>query len=61
LFSLSNGRTIARCSLWSHQLGWELRLVVNGSLVRSQVTRQYGEAVDTAEEWQGAMLADGWT
>jgi hypothetical protein len=60
LFALSkHDRAHARCALWSHQFGWELRLTVNGSLVRSQVSRVFAEVVDAAEEWQRAMRDEG--
>ena len=62
LFSLAKaGRAMAVCSLWSHQLGWELRLAVNGSLVRSQVMRSAESIDSTAEDWRSVMLAEGWT
>ena len=61
LFSLSKSdRAHARCTLWSHQFGWELRLTVNGSLVRSQVSRVVAEILDAAEEWQRTMREEGW-
>ena len=50
----------ARCALWSHQFGWELRLTVNGSLIRSQVSRAYAEVLTAADEWQRAMREEGW-
>ena len=52
LFALAkrNGAAHARCALWSHQFGWELRLTVNGSLIRSQVSRVYAEVLTEAEE-----------
>jgi hypothetical protein len=60
LFTLTNNRSaIARCALWSHQLGWELRLEVNGSLVRSQVVRTLDEMAAYLE-WKSTMLTDGW-
>jgi len=46
--------------LWSDVFGWELRLDVNGSLVRSQMLRD-GSQIDTiAAEWRGLMVEDGW-
>ena len=61
LFSLSKSdRAHTRCALWSHQFGWELRLTVNGSLVRSQVCRVFAEGLTAAEKWQRAMCEEGW-
>jgi hypothetical protein len=48
----------ARCALFSHQLGWELRLIV-GELVRSQVCRSGDEVLDVTENW-AAMIQKGW-
>ena len=58
LFSLSKSdRAHARFALWSHQFGWELRLTVNGSLVRSRV---FAEVLTAVDEWQRAMREEGW-
>ena len=52
--------TRARCVLWAHQLGWELRLDVNGALVRSHVTKSPIEADSAAAEWRVALIDGGW-
>jgi hypothetical protein len=52
----------ALCELWSHQLGWELRLVVDdGELTRSQVCHTEDEILDTQEQWKAAMVGKGWS
>jgi hypothetical protein len=62
LFILKNARGAeACCALWSHPFGWELRLIVNGSLIRSQVSRVYGEVLDTSEQWRTQMQQDAWS
>jgi hypothetical protein len=43
----------AVCCLLSHQLGWELRLEVNGDLQRSEVCRSQDEVWSTSEQWEG--------
>jgi hypothetical protein len=48
------------CSLQTHQLGFELRLEVNGLLSRSQVCRSRDEVLDTCEQWRAAMVAAAW-
>ena len=53
-------RLEARCELWSHQFGFELRLTV-GTLVRSQVCRSSDEVLSTQESWKAAMIGNGWT
>jgi len=51
----------AVCELWSHQLGWDLRLVVGGELQRSQVCRTDPEWLETSETWKAAMRERGWS
>jgi hypothetical protein len=50
----------AVCRLLSHQLGWELRLEVNGDLQRSEVCRSQDEVLATGEQWKTAMVEKGW-
>jgi hypothetical protein len=51
----------AVCELWSHQLGWELRLLVSGELQRSQVCRTADEWLEVRDLWRTAMLDKGWS
>lgn len=52
----------AVCELWSHQLGWELRLVIDGGdLRRSQVVRSNDEILTVGEQWKAAMVGRGWS
>jgi hypothetical protein len=48
------------CRLTTHQLGWELRLEIAGSLQRSQVCRTQDEVLDTSEQWKVAMIEKDW-
>ena len=50
----------AACRLVTHQLGWELRLEIAGSLQRSEVCRSQDEVLDTSEQWKAAMIEKGW-
>jgi hypothetical protein len=62
LFTATNTRgSRARCVLWSHPFGWELRLDVNGSLIRLQVMRSLDDLTTTADEWKQAMTENDWT
>jgi hypothetical protein len=57
-----SGRQLeAACRLVTHQLGWELRLEIAGSLQRSQVCRTQDEVLDTSDEWKAAMIEKGWS
>lgn len=62
LFRLTKSGCTARASVWSHQLGWELRLLVGRQFetVRSQVCRSQDEVIGTAEQWEADMIAQGW-
>jgi hypothetical protein len=52
-------RQVARCTLVSHPLGWELRLMTT-DLLRSQVCRSSDEVLDIQESWKAAMIEKGW-
>jgi hypothetical protein len=49
----------AECSLYSHHLGWELRLVIGSSQYR-RICRSHDELFDAAKDWKLAMQANGW-
>ena len=52
----------AVCEVWTHEMGWELRLQVDGEgLLMSSVTRSGAEMLARVEEWHRAMLEQGWT
>jgi hypothetical protein len=52
----------AVCETWSHQFGWELRLMIDGhGLQLSSVVRSATEMNNTADSWRAAMLEKGWT
>jgi hypothetical protein len=50
---------VARCSLVTDPLGWELRLITPDS-VRSQVCSSSEEILNTHEQWKVAMIENGW-
>jgi hypothetical protein len=52
---LRSGDKVARCSLVSHPLGWELALFTT-DLVRTQVCRSTEGILNTHEEWKKAMI-----
>jgi hypothetical protein len=62
LFTLTRTSHVrAVCSLWTHQLGWEIRLLVNDTFIRSQVVRDPIDLDTIALAWRDAMIAAGWT
>jgi hypothetical protein len=58
-WTMRKGDKVARCELWSHHFGWELRLMTT-DLLRSQVCRSSEEILNTHEAWKAAMLEKGW-
>jgi hypothetical protein len=62
LFRLQKNRREARAALFTHQLGWEVRLFVGSQLevVQTQVCRDQEEVLRTGEQWKAAMIEKGW-
>ena len=60
MWSLTKRGTVARCVLWTHQLGWELR-VDSGDLSLTQVCRSDREIEDISGGWKEAMIEKGWS
>ena len=50
----------AVCKLWTHHLGWEVRLEINGDLQRSEVFRSQDDVLTAGETWKAAMIEKGW-
>ena len=51
----------AAARLWTHQLGWELRLEINGDLQRSEVFRSQDDVLTAGETWKIGMVEKGWS
>lgn len=51
----------ASCDVFSHQLGWELRLIIGTELVQSRVVRSEPDLETIATEWREAMRVKGWS
>ena len=50
----------AVCKLWTHALGWEVSLEINGDLQRSEVLRSQDDVLAAGETWKAAMVEQGW-
>ena len=46
--------------LWTHHLGWELRLKMDGDFQRSEVCRSQQAVFDTGDAWKAALTEKGW-
>jgi hypothetical protein len=51
----------AICRMFSHALGWELRLDVDGQMMRTAVCRSQEDVLDASQEWREAWRTKGWT
>jgi hypothetical protein len=47
--------------LWTHQLGWEVRLEIKGDLHWSEVFRSQDDVLTAGETWKTAMIEKGWS
>jgi hypothetical protein len=60
LFALQRNQRRAVCELWTHQLGWELRVVTPYQTLMTQLCATRQQALATSEAWKSAMLAKAW-
>jgi hypothetical protein len=56
----SEKRRHAVSRLFSHSLGWEVRLEINGDLKRSQGCGAQDEVLNVADEWKAAIIEKEW-
>lgn len=61
MWLLVKGRKRARCSLWTHPIGAELRVEAAGEFVRSEAGRDVLSLVDLAATWKAQFQEKGWT
>ena len=51
----------AVCEVWAVELGWDVRLMIDGhGLQMSSLCRSGREMVDRANEWRAAIVEKGW-
>ena len=62
LFVLHKNRRTAKAIIVTHQLGWEVRLLIGAQaeVVQTQVCRTQDEVSATGEQWKAAMAEKGW-
>ena len=51
---------MASCHLWTHPLGGEVRLEVDGDWVRGETQREGLALVDLALAWKAQFHGKGW-
>jgi len=59
VWTLSKRGQVALLVLYTHQLGWELR-IESGDLLMTQVCKSDREIEDVSAAWKAAMLEKGW-
>jgi hypothetical protein len=59
LWALFKGSKTVALMLYTHQLGWELR-IDSGDLLLTQVCRSDREIEDVSAAWKAAMIEKGW-
>ena len=59
-WTLQKGPRAARCTIWSHPLGFELRLLCSEDLPRIKVCRTPEAMVRLQAAWRAALEARGW-
>jgi hypothetical protein len=58
---LTKGEKRARCALWTHPIGAELRVEAAGEFVRSEAGRDVLALVELATTWKSQFQEKGWT
>ena len=60
-WTLSKGQRSAVCTIWSHEFGFEVRLVLSGDpLPRTEVCRSQEDLIAVQDTWRAALEAKGW-
>jgi hypothetical protein len=60
LWTLRKGSRVAVCTLWTHPIGGEIRVTVDGEMQRTEAKRDGLALVDLALEWRKQFEGKGW-
>jgi hypothetical protein len=60
MWEARKGARVARCGLYRHPLGFELRCDVDGDTRQTAVQRRRETAEEQAHDWQQAFAGKGW-
>jgi len=60
LFRVAKHRCHAACRVVTHRTGWEVRLIVRGEIVQTQVCRSPETVFFTGDGWRQALQSFGW-
>lgn len=56
----TQGERVASCHLWTHPLGGEVKLTVDGAWVRGESRPHGAELVALALDWRNQFEGKGW-
>lgn len=57
---MTKGERVAACHLWTHPIGGEVRLTVDGDWVRGEANREAAALLDVALAWKAQFQEKGW-
>ena len=60
VWRLRKGKRLAVCNMWTHPIGGEARVTVDGEMLRTQAGRDGLALVDLALEWKQQFQEKGW-
>ena len=60
IWMLTKGTSVAVCRMWTHSTGGEVRLEVDGEMVRSQAGSEWKPLVVLAMDWRDQFMKTGW-
>ena len=61
MWRLRKGKRLAVCKVWTHPIGGEARVTVDGQWQRGKARRDSLALVDLALEWKRQFVEKGWT
>lgn len=61
VWRLRKGSWKAECTLWTHPIGAEVRVSVEGELLRCQAGRDRVALIDLGRVWNRRFVQKGWT
>ena len=60
LWTLRRARLAARCALIAWSGGWEVRVLIDGEILKTERCARGDGAFALAAQWKGRMLERGW-
>ena len=60
LWTLARAGDVTTAELWVLPTGWEVRMLVNGSLVAAAPVAECAATRAISDQWRAGLLTDGW-